>query len=120
MSRRRRRREAEELAQRFKELRPEDARSIMLVLVGNAFISSAVQVVLVASYVRAARRALRARRNGSRLTVHGALSRPVVAITCGHVIHLICTQTLLSRWTRRAVLRAEASAQPPEDQSRTP
>ena len=92
----------------------------MLVLVSNSLISSAVQVILVASYVRAARWAFRARRHGSLSTAHGALSRPVVALTYAHVIHLICTQTLLSRWTRRAVRRAEASARPPEDHPRLP
>ncbi len=92
----------------------------MLVLVSNAFISSAVQVILVASYVRAARWAFRARRHGSLSTAHGALSRPVVPLTCVHVIHLICTQALLSRWTRRDMRRAEASVQPPEDQPRLP
>ena len=92
----------------------------MLVLVSNALVLSAVQVVLVASYVRAARGAFRARRDESRATASDALSRPMVALACAHVIHLICTQTLLLRWTRRAVRRAEAFAQPPEDQPRLP
>ena len=92
----------------------------MLVLVSNALVLSAVQAVLVASYVRAARRAVRTRRDESRDTARDALSRHVVTLTCAHVIHLICTQTLLLRWTRRAVRRAEASAQPPEDQPGLP
>ena len=78
----------------------------MLVLAGNAFVTAAVQVVLLVGYLRAARRFVRARRDGCRATAYDVLGRPVVALTVAHVVHLVGAGTLLPRWTRRAVARA--------------
>jgi hypothetical protein len=116
VSRRRRRQEARDLFQGFKELPPEQAGLIMVVLGSNALISVALQIVLLATYARAARRAFRVRHNGTRMMAHAALTRPVITLTCGYGIHLICTSRLPLRWVRHAVRRAESDTQPHEDQ----
>lgn len=87
----------------------------MSALVSNALISVALQIVLLATCARAARRAFRVRHNGTRTMAHAALTRPVVTLTCVCGMHLVLTQTLLSRWARQAVRRSESHVQPHED-----
>ena len=116
MSRRQRRQEARDLARRFKELPPEQAGFIMSVLVGNTLISVALQILLLATYARAARRAFPVRHHGTRTMAHAALTRPVVTLTCAYGLHVLWTQLLLSRWVRQAVRRAESYRQPNDDQ----
>lgn len=88
----------------------------MSVLVSNALISTALQIVLLVTCARAARRAFRVRHDGIRTMAHAALTRPVVTLTCACGMHLVSTQTLLPHWVKRAMRRAENYTQPHEDQ----
>lgn len=87
----------------------------MSVLVTHAIITVTIQIVLLATYARAARRAFQVRHNGTRTMAHTALPRPVLASTLAYGMHLLFTRTLLLRWVRKTIQHAETSTQPHED-----
>ena len=104
------------MVRRLKGLPVEQRRFILAVLAINALISAVSQMVLLALYLREARRVFRVRRHNTPTTAHTTVTRPVVALTIAHGLHLVLTQTLLLRWTRKAVQRAESNPWPHDEQ----
>lgn len=82
----------------------------MTVLLGNALVSVALEIVLLVRYARAARRASRVRHHGPGAMAHTALTRPVITLTCVCGAYRVCTRSLLLRWVGQIVRRAGGSA----------
>lgn len=110
MTRYRRRQEVLELAQRYKNLSPEGTEQVSrvgLVLVGNALMSSLLQLGLLAMYVQAIRRLRANRHHGWRVATAAARARPALLGTCLYGCYAVSAKVLLLRWAKRVVKRVE-------------
>jgi hypothetical protein len=108
MTRRRRREEALELAQRYRDLpHPEKMRPLGRVMFGHALVSGAVQLVLLRLYVQVVRRLWVNRRHGVRATAAAVDYRLLALSTCLYWCYSALAKVLLLRWGRRAVEQAE-------------
>lgn len=83
-------------------------------LLGNALVSAAFQILLLVIYARAVRGAWRARRGRILGMATTAYSRPIIVLTSVYGCYRICTQVLLLRWVRRVVRRVEDGTEPRE------
>jgi hypothetical protein len=104
----RRRQEALELAQRYKDLpHPEEMGRVVLVMFVSALVSGAFQTALLRLYVKLFRQLWRNRQHGVRATAAGSDYRLVVLSTLFYWCYSALNKVLLLRLARRGLERAE-------------